>query len=72
MKNGWSLRYKKSKSFGTLVPRKQRPKIRFNEKHAITVLDPQTIAAAEHNPERRAFYRLCWHLGGAQFDAAHP
>ena len=32
--------------------------------------DWQAIVAAEHNPERRAFYELCWHLGGAQSDLA--
>jgi integrase len=26
--------------------------------------------AREGNPERRAFYELCWHLGGSQMDIA--
>ena len=34
-------------------------------------LPPSTpIIANEANPERRAFYEFCWHLGGAQSDVA--
>ena len=49
-----------------VLPKKQWPKIRFKEKRAVTALEQQAIVAAERNPERRAFYELCWHLGGAQ------
>jgi integrase len=54
-----------------VLPKKQWPKIRFKEKRAVTAPEHQAIVAAEHNPERRAFYELCWHLGGAQSDVAH-
>jgi len=54
-----------------VLPRKQWPKIRFKEKRAITALEHQAIVAAEKNPERRAFYELCWHIGGAQSDVAN-
>jgi integrase len=53
------------------LPKKQWPKIRFKEKRAVTALEHQAIVAAEKNPERRAFYELCWHLGGAQSDVAN-
>src|SRR5439155_4666478 len=53
-----------------VLPKKQWPEVRFNEKRAVTALEHQAIVAAEHNPERRAFYELCWHLGGAQSDIA--
>jgi integrase len=54
-----------------VLPKKQWPQVRFNEKRAVTALEHQAIVAAEHNPERRAFYELCWHLGGAQSDIAN-
>ena len=54
-----------------VLPKKQWPKIRFKEKRAVTPLEHQAIVAAEQNPERRAFYELCWHLGGAQSDVAN-
>lgn len=54
-----------------VLPKKRWPKIRFKEKRAVTALEHQAIVAAEKNPERRAFYELSWHLGGAQSDLAH-
>ena len=54
-----------------VLPKKRWPQVRFKEKRAVTALEHQAIVAAEHNPERRAFYELCWHLGGAQSDVAH-
>jgi integrase len=54
-----------------VLPKKRWPQLRFKEKRAITVEEHQAIVAAEHNPERRAFYELCWHLGGAQSDVAN-
>ena len=50
---------------------KQWPKVRFGEKRAITLAEHRAIVAKEANPERRAFYELCWHLGGAQSDVAN-
>jgi integrase len=44
--------------------------VRFKEKRAITWEEHQAIVGRESNAERRAFYELCWHLGGAQSDVA--
>jgi prepilin-type processing-associated H-X9-DG protein len=54
-----------------VLPKKQWPKIRFKEKRAVTAEEHKAIIATEKNPERRAFYELCWHLGGAQSDMAN-
>jgi len=54
-----------------VIPKKRWPAIRFKEKRAITAEEHQAIVAAEQNPERRAYYELCWHLGGAQSDVAN-
>jgi integrase len=54
-----------------VLPKKRWPKIRFKEKRAVTLAEHQTIVANESNPERRAYYECCWHLGGAQTDIAN-
>jgi integrase len=54
----------------TVIPRRQWPAIHYKEKRAITLEEHQRIIAAEMNPERKAFYQLCWHLGGSQGDLA--
>ena len=51
-----------------MIPRKQWPAIEFGEKRAITHDEHCRIVSLENNPERRAFYELCWHLGGSQMD----
>lgn len=53
-----------------LVPKRQWPAVQFKEKRAITLEEHQQIIAAEVNPERKALYQLCWHLGGSQGDIA--
>jgi len=53
-----------------VLAKKQWPKVRFKDKRAITLSEHQRIVASEKNAERRAFYELCWHLGGAQSDVA--
>jgi hypothetical protein len=53
-----------------ILPKKQWPKVRFKEKRAVTFTEHQAVVAAETNPERRAFYECCWHIGGAQSDIA--
>ena len=53
-----------------ILAKKQWPKVRFKEKRAITWKEHQAIIESELNPERRAFYEFCWHLGGAQSDIA--
>ena len=42
----------------------------YKDKRAITLEEHQRIIAAEVNPERKALYQLCWHLGGSQGDIA--
>lgn len=44
--------------------------MRFKEKRAITLEEHQAIIAREKNPERRAYYQLCWFIGGSQGDIA--
>lgn len=53
-----------------VLAKKQWPEVRFKEKRAITSEEHQAIIASERNPEWRAYYELCWHLGGAQSDVA--
>ncbi|MDB6057317.1 MAG: Phage integrase family protein [Verrucomicrobiales bacterium] len=55
----------------TIIPKRQWPAIHFKPKRAITLEEHQQIIAAERNPERRAFYRLCWCLGASQGDIAN-
>ena len=54
-----------------ILPKKRWPKISFKEKRAVTLQEHQAIVAGEHNPERRAYYECCWHLGGSQSDVAN-
>jgi len=53
-----------------LIPKRQWPAVKFKEKRAITLDEHQKIIAAEVNPERKALYQLCWHLGASQGDLA--
>jgi len=53
-----------------LVPKCQWPAVKFKEKRAVTLEEHQKIIAAEVNPERKALYQLCWHLGASQGDIA--
>ena len=53
-----------------LIPKRQWPVVKFKEKRAITREEHQKIIAAEVNPERKALYQLCWHLGASQGDIA--
>lgn len=53
-----------------IIPKRQWPAIRFKTKRAITLTEHNEIIAREKNAERRAFYQLCWHFGGAQGDIA--
>jgi integrase len=54
-----------------LIPKRQWPAVKFKEKRALTLAEHQRIIAAEANPERKALYQLCWHLGGSQGDMAN-
>ncbi len=53
-----------------IIPKRAWPKVEFGEKRAITFEEHQRIIAKEKNPERRAFYEICWHVGGSQSDMA--
>ncbi len=53
-----------------LIPKRQWPVVKFKDKRAITFEEHQRIIAAEVNPERKALYQLCWHLGASQGDIA--
>ena len=53
-----------------IIPKRQFPKISYKEKRAITHAEHVRILEREGNAERKAFYELCWHLGGAQGDIA--
>jgi integrase len=54
----------------SVIPKRQWPAVRYKDKRAITLDEHQKIIAAEVNPERKAMYQLCWHLGGSQGDLA--
>src|SRR5258708_9167195 len=54
-----------------LIPKRLWPEIQYRPKRAITLEEHRQIVDREHNPERRAFYELCWHLGGSQTDIAN-
>jgi len=54
----------------SILPKRQWPAVKFKERRGITLEEHQKIIAAEVNPERKAFYQLCWHLGGSQGDIA--
>ena len=45
--------------------------MKFKDKRAITLEEHQRIIAAKVNPERKALYQLCWHLGASQGDIAN-
>jgi integrase len=53
-----------------LVPKRQWPAVEFKEKRGITLAEHLAIIAREQNPERKAFYKLAWHLGASQSDLA--
>lgn len=53
-----------------LIPKRQWPAVHFKTKRAITWDEHCRIVKREQNPERKAFYELCWHLGGSQGDLA--
>lgn len=55
----------------SVIPKAQWPKVTHKSKRAITKDEHERILAREQNPERRALYQLCWHLGGSQMDIAN-
>ncbi len=53
-----------------VLPRRNWPPIRYGQKRAITLAEHQKIIQRETKPDKRAYYQLLWHLGGAQTDIA--
>ena len=53
-----------------VLAKKRWPAVEFKEKRGITLAEHQAIVARENNAERRAFYKLAWHLGASQSDLA--
>lgn len=54
-----------------VIPKAAWPKVTFKTKRAITADEHLRITEREQNPECRAFYHLCWHLGGSQMDISN-
>ena len=53
-----------------IMPKRQWPVIRFKEKRAVTREEHNMIIEREHNPERKAYYQMAWHIGASQSDLA--
>jgi integrase len=56
--------------FEPVIPKRAWPRVEFAEKRAITLDEHRRIIERETNPERKAFYEVCWHVGGSQSDMA--
>jgi hypothetical protein len=54
-----------------VLPKPSWPKVTYKTKRGITIEEHLLITGREQNTERKAFYQLCWHLGGSQTDIAH-
>jgi len=55
----------------SILPKRQWPAVKYKERRGITLEEHEKIIGAEVNGERKAFYQLCWHLGGSQGDIAN-
>jgi integrase len=53
-----------------VIARRAWPKVVYGDKRAIELPEHAAILAAELNPERKAFYELCWYMGASQGDIA--
>ena len=53
-----------------VLPKKQWPKVTFEEKRALTWSEHQAILTREPQFRAQAFYQLAWHLGASQTDIA--
>jgi len=56
---------------GPIIANKLWPRIKWNERRAITAEEHEKIIAAETNAERRRFYEMLWLIGASQGDAAN-
>ncbi len=55
---------------GPVIPKRAWPKVVHKPQRGITREEHERIIAREQNDERRAYYQLCWFLGGSQTDMA--
>jgi integrase len=53
-----------------ILTQRNWPAVHHKEKRAITHEEHLKIIEREKNSELKAYYQLCWHLGGAQSDIA--
>lgn len=53
-----------------VLKRRLFPRPQHKKKRAVTDIEHQRILERETNPERRDYYELLWHTGGAQTDIA--
>lgn len=53
-----------------LIPKNRWPAVKHGEKRAITLDEHRRIVEREQNPERKAFYEMCWQIGASQTDVA--
>jgi len=53
-----------------VIAKRAWPKVVHGPKRAITKEEHEKIIARENNPERKAYYELCWYLGASQSDVA--
>lgn len=53
-----------------IVNPRQWPRIRHGERRGITREEHERIVQREGNPEWRAFFEMCWLMGGSQTDVA--
>ena len=53
-----------------VLTRRAWPKIRYGNRHGITLEQHQAVLKATPNEEYRIFFELLWHTGGSQSDVA--
>ena len=53
-----------------VLPKKLWPSVKHRDRRGVTRAEHEAIIAREPDPELRAFYACCWHLGGGQSDVA--
>lgn len=53
-----------------IIPKKIWPKVKYKEATSISYIEHQRIIERENNPQRKAYYQLCWYIGGSQTDMA--
>ena len=49
--------------FAPVIPKRAWPEAQFAEKRAITADEHRQVIEREMNPERKAVYQACWHIG---------